>query len=97
MRMNAGAGATPGQQVDAVAAAIILEGFFGSDAERAGATALHVPPTRPAWRPSEPKPPRPVPPPASELQRQMRERVADQLAADRKIPGMGRNKKKRKR
>jgi len=75
-RMNGGRGASAGEQVDAVAAALILEDWFDEPRGRQRADAPHVPPTR-APTPT-PTPPRPAAVPHSEARRAMMERAAEQ-------------------
>jgi len=77
MRMNGGVGAASGEALDAVAAAVILEDFFGAEGDalkRAPCVLSTRPP--PAARPRGPPPP--APPSQAEVRRRMMERVAQQ-------------------
>lgn len=76
MRMHSGQGAGRGEQVDHVAAAVILEDFFDAD-EEALSRAPHVPSTRPIRLGPRPPPPPPLPS-ASEVRRAMMARVAEE-------------------
>ena len=76
MRMNAGRGAARGESIDAIAAAVILEDFFAADAD-ALQSALCVPPTKPKAVSRARLQTRKAPPlSASQVRRQMMERVA---------------------
>ena len=81
MRMNKGKGATRGERVDAVAAAVILEDFFNAP-EDASALAPHVPSTL-SWADGDgsgaprPKVKLATPPSQSEVRRAMMERAAE--------------------
>ena len=77
MRMNRGRGAARGESLDAVAAAVILEDFFGAESD-ALQRAPHVPSTRPPPSRAPPRPRPPAPPSQSEVRRRMMERVAQQ-------------------
>jgi putative Holliday junction resolvase len=80
MRMNQGLGASMGQSVDAVAAAIILEEFF--DGDYASAEQIVVEPGQEVARvPRPPATPAGPPPSYLEARRQMMERVALKEAA----------------
>ena len=78
-RMNGGRGATRGQALDAVAAAVILEDFFAAEDDVARA-APYVPAKRIVAPPARPKEPRPVPMGQAAIRRAMMARVAKQQA-----------------
>lgn len=85
MRMNGGRGASKGEVLDAVAAAVILDDFFAAD-DSADEAAIHIPSTIVAPVSSDAGAKRPVvklpvPPSASEVRRKMVERAAREAAA----------------
>lgn len=85
MRMNGGVGAASGEALDAVAAAVILEDFFGADSDalkRAPCVLSTRPP--PAARPRGPPPP--APPSQAEVRKRMMERVAQHQLDQKRSP-----------
>jgi putative Holliday junction resolvase len=96
MRMNQGFGASVGESVDAVAAAIILEEFF--DGDHASAEQILVAPGKERETVSR-APPAPVGPPPSylEARRLMMERAALQEAALAATGASLKSKKKKKK
>jgi putative holliday junction resolvase len=87
MRMNSGRGASAGQTIDAVAAAIILEEFFAG--EWATAESICAP-----GRPAEERAPttsthQPPPSSYSDIRRQMQERAVEQQRTALQRPGKG--------
>lgn len=94
IRMHQGSGAAPGEALDAVAAAVILESFF-DDAAGLERAELVAPPAGDEGRqPAPPSPPPPKPLSHSEVQRRMREKAAAQSRAA--VLGSGRARRKRR-